>query len=60
MWNSKKSAAAVFSAMALTLASVGNTIPAFAEEAAPTTSAVTAADNPAAGRDAEAGGRDPA
>lgn len=29
MWNSKKSAAAVFSAMALTLASVGNTIPAF-------------------------------
>ena len=48
MWNSKKSAAAVFSAMALTLASVGNTIPAFAEEAAPTTSAVTAADNPAA------------
>lgn len=48
MWNSKKSVAAVFSAMALTLASVGNAIPAFAEEADTTTSAVTAADNPAA------------
>lgn len=48
MWNSKKSIAAVFSAMALTLASVGNAIPAFAEEADTTTSAITAADNPAA------------
>lgn len=48
MWNSKKLVAAVFSAMALTLASVGNAIPAFAEAAAPTTSAVTTADNPAA------------
>ena len=48
MWNSKKSIAAVFSAMALTLASVGNAIPEFAEEADTTTSAITAADNPAA------------
>ena len=32
MWNTKKSVAAVFSAMALTLASVGNAIPVFAEE----------------------------
>ena len=34
MWNTKKSVAAVFSAMALTLASVGNAIPVFAEETA--------------------------
>ena len=45
MWNSKKSIAAVFSAMALTLASVGNAIPVFAEEADTTTSAVAVADN---------------
>ena len=38
MWNTKKSAAAVFSAMVLTLASVGNAIPAFAEESDMTTS----------------------
>ena len=48
MWNTKKSAAAVFSAMVLTLASVGNAIPAFAEESDMTTSAITAADNSAA------------
>ena len=34
MWNTKKSVAAVFSAMALTLASMGNAIPVFAEETA--------------------------
>lgn len=45
MWNTKKSVAAVFSAMALTLASVGNAIPVFAEEADTTTSAVAVADN---------------
>lgn len=45
MWNSKKSIAAVFSAMALTLASVVNAIPVFAEEADTTTSAVAVADN---------------
>lgn len=45
MWNSKKSAAAVFSAMALTLASVGNAIPAFAEE---TTAITEMADNSSA------------
>lgn len=45
MWNTKKSVAAVFSAMALTLASMGNAIPVFAEEADTTTSAVAVADN---------------
>ena len=45
MWNSKKSIAAVFSAMALTLASVGKASPVFAEEADTTTSAVAVADN---------------
>lgn len=48
MWNTKKSVAAVFSAMALTLASVGNAIPVFAEEADTTTSAVAVADNSSA------------
>ena len=45
MWNTKKSVAAVFSAMALTLASIGNAIPVLAEEADTTTSAVAATDN---------------
>ena len=45
MWNTKKSVAAIFSAMALTLASMGNAIPVFAEEADTTTSAVAVADN---------------
>lgn len=45
MWNSKKSIAAVFSAMALTLASVGNAIPVFAEE---TTAITEMADNSSA------------
>ena len=45
MWNTKKSVAAVFSAMALTLASMGNAIPVFAEETDTTTSAVAVADN---------------
>lgn len=45
MWNTKKSVAAVFSAMALTLASIGNAIPVFAEEADTTTSAAAVADN---------------
>ena len=48
MWNTKKSVAAIFSAMALTLASVGNAIPVFAEEADTTTSAVAVADNSSA------------
>ena len=34
MWNTKKSVAAIFSAMTLTLASMGNAIPVFAEETA--------------------------
>lgn len=45
MWNTKKSVAAVFSAMALTLASIGNAIPVLVEEADTTTSAVAATDN---------------
>lgn len=45
MWNTKKSVAAIFSAMTLTLASIGNAIPVFAEEADTTTSAVAATDN---------------
>lgn len=48
MWNSKKSIAAVFSAMALTLASVGNAIPAFAEEAETTAITGMADDSSAA------------
>lgn len=45
MWNTKKSVAAIFSAMTLTLASMGNAVPVFAEEADTTTSAVAVADN---------------
>lgn len=45
MWNTKKSVAAVFSAMALTLASMGNAIPVFAEE---TTAITEMADNSSA------------
>ena len=45
MWNTKKSVAAVCSAMALTLARIGNAIPVLAEEADTTTSAVAATDN---------------
>ena len=45
MWNTKKSVAAVFSAMALTLASIGNAIPVFAEE---TTAITEMADNSSA------------
>ena len=47
MWNTKKSVAAIFSAMALTLASVGNAIPVFAEEAE-TTAITEMADNSSA------------
>lgn len=45
MWNTKKSVAAIFSAMTLTLASMGNAVPVLAEEADTTTSAVAATDN---------------
>ena len=45
MWNTKKTVAAVFSAMALTLASIGNAIPVFAEE---TTAITEMADNSSA------------
>ena len=45
MWNTKKSVAAVFSAMALTSASMGNAIPVFAEE---TTAITEMADNSSA------------
>ena len=45
MWNTKKSVAAIFSAMALTLASVGNAVPVFAEE---TTAITEMADNSSA------------
>ena len=45
MWNTKKSVAAVFSAMALTLASMGNAVPVFAEE---TTAITEMADNSSA------------
>ena len=47
MWNTKKSVAAIFSAMALTLASMGNAIPVFAEEAE-TTAITEMADNSSA------------
>lgn len=48
MWNTKKSVAAIFSAMALTLASVGNAIPVFAEEAETTAITGMADDSSAA------------
>ena len=45
MWNTKKSVAAIFSAMTLTLASMGNAVPVFAEE---TTAITEMADNSSA------------
>ena len=48
MWNTKKSVAAIFSAMALTLASMGNAIPVFAEEAETTAITGMADDSSAA------------